>query len=135
MGMSYPQFVEVLVLLAASAARRLRNLYPDAAGEPAPRPTKRPPRNSESVTISGATSSRNDSSPCESKSKMGVEPIIDVDREAKETMSNPAQQPIQRRAIDVRAAMRLKTGRFVQTQKMSDILFLFHGVSDEVLQL
>lgn len=31
-GMSYPQFVEVLSLLASSAAGRLRSLYPDVAG-------------------------------------------------------------------------------------------------------
>lgn len=31
---SYPQFVEVLSLLAGSAAGRLRSLYPDVAGAP-----------------------------------------------------------------------------------------------------
>lgn len=112
--MSYPQFVEVLVLLAASAARRLSNLYPDAAEEPAPPPTKRPPRNSDSLTDSNAntTTSRNGRLPFESE-LAGEERRVDVSGGARETTRNPAGQPIHRKANDACAAMRLKSGRFV----------------------
>lgn len=111
-GMSYPQFVEVLVLLAVSAARRLRTLYPDVAGEPAPSPTKRPPRNSDHLADSSGntTTSRNGRSPFEGESA-GVERCVDVGGDGKETTSNPAGQLIHRKGIDVHAAIRFKNGR------------------------
>lgn len=114
--MSYPQFVEVLVLLAVSAARRLRTLYPDVAGDPAPSSTKRPPHNGDSLTDHSANTitSHIGRSPFDSESA-GVEQRVDVGGGAKKKASNPAGQLIQRKAVDVRAALKFKQGRFVQT--------------------
>lgn len=113
--MSYPQFVEVLVLLAASAARRLRHLYPDVAGEPAPSPTKRDPRNSDSLADSSAHNGR---SPFESESA-GEERRVGVGGGAKEKTGNT-----------VRAALKLRNGRFVQ--KVRVVRSSLIGLLDEV---
>lgn len=115
-GMSYPQFVEVLVLVAASAARRLRNLYPDVVGEPASPPTARGPRNSGSLTDASGNdgTNNNGSSAFESKSA-GAERRVDLGGAAKA----------------VRAAMRLRNGRFVQ--KLRVVCSSLVALLDEVL--
>lgn len=63
MGMTYPQFVESLSLLAIHAAERLRFLYPDIAGTDPNSPRKRPPTpkpDGESSSRAHAGARRND---------------------------------------------------------------------------
>lgn len=120
-GMSYPQFVEVLALLAISASNRLRLLYPDVAG-PLPSVTKEPSRNSDGLAESSAdtATSRAGRSPVASDSP-GAEDGGVLGSGDNERTTNTAGQLVHRKAITVRAAMRLKNERFVCTTTIGRI--------------
>jgi len=118
--MSYPQFVEVLTLLATSASSRLRLLYPDVAGS-VQSATKEASRNSGGLSESSAdtTTSLAGRSPVESDS-LGV----GVTGDDNEKTTNAAGQLVHRTALNVRAAMKLKTGRYVRIQGGRVLLYI-----------
>ncbi|CAB1118642.1 unnamed protein product [Ectocarpus sp. CCAP 1310/34] len=113
-GMSYPQFVEVLSLVAISAAGRLRRLYPDVAGPEPPAAVGDPRhRNTPTNFTSDGTASRGGGGGGPLALEMTSEEAGRRD-EAGEGSDN-ARSPFQRKARHVRAAMRLrmKKGRSV----------------------
>ncbi len=115
-GMSYPQFIEVLTLLATSASSRLRLLYPDVAG-PVPSVTKEPSSDSDVLAESSAdtATSRAGRSPVASDPPgAGAGGVLGSGDDERRT--NAGGQLVHRKAMNVRAAMRFKNGRFVRRQ-------------------
>ncbi|CAM9404677.1 unnamed protein product [Ectocarpus fasciculatus] len=112
-GMSYPQFVEVLSLMAISAAGRLRRLYPDVAGpEPLaavvdPRPRNTPTNSTSDGTTSRGGGSRGGGGPLALEIASEAAGRSADKGEAGEDSGN-ARSLFQRKARHVRAAMRLR---------------------------
>lgn len=109
-GISYPQFVEVLSLLATAAASRLRSLYPDVAGvEPCIR--IQGSSGVEQSAIDGATGSgvdlsgsRSGPSAFDKDSPARVPGVVGVDK-AKDGANLGGV--VRKRAINVRAVLRM----------------------------
>ncbi|CAM9330078.1 unnamed protein product [Scytosiphon promiscuus] len=112
-GMSYPQFVEVLSLLSASAAGRLRPLYPDVAG---PEP------------LAAAQSFCNivDLSDCSEDKTTGLGTSFNLEKESagadrgidlgdENGTSKNAGKHSRKKAMHVRAASRFKNARCPQS--------------------
>lgn len=108
-GLSYPQFVEVLSLLARASADRLRALYPDVAEEKTRGAVEGAPNVDESAADSVVDSSvsRNGRSTCKGNST-GALSVGDggVDRNR-----NNAGKSTRFKAVHVRAALRLNASR------------------------
>ncbi|CAM9359647.1 unnamed protein product [Hapterophycus canaliculatus] len=111
-GISYPQFVEVLSLLSASAAGRLRSLYPDMAG-PEPSTAVRGSRSSDLIGCKAARTTDLDRAFAHTRESAGAG--RDVDRVRKDEASNNARKHTIRKAMHVRAALRLKNARFASS--------------------
>lgn len=110
--MSYPQFVEVLSLLATSAADRLRLLYPDVTG-PDPSLAVEGSRTDEKLTDSSADTGTSRGGRLLSESKSAEVEHGGVGRGGKtKSRNNAGGQLIHRKEIDVRVSMRLKSGRY-----------------------
>ncbi|CAN0275302.1 unnamed protein product [Ectocarpus sp. 6 AP-2014] len=112
-GMSYPQFVEVLSLMAISAAGRLRRLYPDVAGLEPPAAVVGPRhRNTPTNSTSDGTTSRGGGG-----GPLAFEITSEEAgrRDEAGEDSGDERSLFQRKARHVRAAMRLrmKKGRSV----------------------
>lgn len=109
--MSYPQFVEVLSLLAICAAGRLRLLYPNVAG-PDPSPAMDGSRNDEKLTDSSAdTGTSRSGGPLSEIESAGAGHGVAWGDKTK-SRNTARGELFLRKAMHVRAAMKLKSGRY-----------------------
>lgn len=109
--MSYPQFVEVLSLLAISASDRLRLLYPDVAG-PDPSVAVDGSLTDEKLADSSADTGTSHSGRPLSENE-SAEAGHGVGRgEKTKSRNNAGGQPVHRKEMDVPVAMKLKGGRY-----------------------
>lgn len=107
--MSYPQFVEALSLLSASAAGRLRPLYPDVAG-PEPSAVAYGLCNTDELTVC-RTDKLTDLDKPSAVARESAAAGRGVDGGEKGEISNNAGKHTLRKAMHVRAALRLKNAR------------------------